>query len=364
MPIPMKKMSFFMLFALLSGSSFAQQIYQIRADSVRIYNTCDTAELILENRTQGVYGYLFNKGRGRTEFRKIRLEKIGTSQIAITGQDTLDLSAAFIKNGTSTQAGSNFSISGSGTASGYTATQTVSNGGLGLGMNEGTDAASNTRWVIRRVNTEATGNVGNDFSIDRYSNTGSALGSAFSIKRSTGLVTMQGPVGIGTTMPLAYLDVAGLIAATGLGAGIGLQDRTIGGYNGWVWLADKGSAILSQNNLTGGAPKIAVDSTGLLTAYYGVASGAGFKIKEGVSNARMGVASFGNGVVAVTVNTTAVTANSRIFLTPVVNSASPLAGMTPPCLGIRTAGSNFTIVWAKDAASTIASVEWMIVEPY
>ncbi|MBC9913362.1 tail fiber domain-containing protein [Chitinophaga varians] len=85
-------LSFFIAIVLLTTAGHAQQIYQIRADSVRIYNVCDTAELIIENRTQGTQGFLFNKGAGRTEFRRVRLEKIGDSRIAITGQDTLDLS--------------------------------------------------------------------------------------------------------------------------------------------------------------------------------------------------------------------------------------------------------------------------------
>ncbi|WP_143306614.1 tail fiber domain-containing protein [Chitinophaga vietnamensis] len=77
---------------LLTNITYAQKLYQIRADTVRIYNVCDTAELVIENHTQGVSGFLFNKGKGRTEFRRVRLQKIGSSQIAITGQDTLDLS--------------------------------------------------------------------------------------------------------------------------------------------------------------------------------------------------------------------------------------------------------------------------------
>lgn len=76
---------------LLTNYCFAQNTYEIRADTVRIYNTCDTAELVLENRTKDSLGFLFNKGKGRTEFRRLQLEKIGTSQLAITGQDTVDM---------------------------------------------------------------------------------------------------------------------------------------------------------------------------------------------------------------------------------------------------------------------------------
>ncbi|PUZ22866.1 hypothetical protein DCC81_20820 [Chitinophaga parva] len=47
----------------------AQYVYKIKADTVRIYNTYDTAELVLQNRTQNVLGYLYNKGGGVTEFR-------------------------------------------------------------------------------------------------------------------------------------------------------------------------------------------------------------------------------------------------------------------------------------------------------
>jgi len=79
---------------LLAGYSFGQKIphiYQIRADTVRIYNTCDTAELVLENRTKDTLGFLFNKGKGRTEFQRLNLQRIGASQLAIPGQDTVDL---------------------------------------------------------------------------------------------------------------------------------------------------------------------------------------------------------------------------------------------------------------------------------
>lgn len=79
---------------MLTTFCFAQNVYQIRADSVRIYNTCDTAELILENRTQDTLGFLYNKGKGRTEFRRLQLEMVEGSKLAITGQDTLNLSGS------------------------------------------------------------------------------------------------------------------------------------------------------------------------------------------------------------------------------------------------------------------------------
>lgn len=73
---------------LLTGVSVqmakAQYVYKIKADTVRIYNTCDTAELVLQNRTQNVLGYLYNKGGGVTEFRTL-----GTVDTVYRSNDTL-----------------------------------------------------------------------------------------------------------------------------------------------------------------------------------------------------------------------------------------------------------------------------------
>ncbi|CUU57848.1 Peptidoglycan/xylan/chitin deacetylase, PgdA/CDA1 family [Parafrankia irregularis] len=85
-------------------------------------------------------------------------------------------------------------------------------------------------------------------------------------------------------------------------------------------------------------------------------AGNGLLVKEG-TNARLGAAALSSG--SVTVSTSAVTANSRIFLTP-----QNLSGVgTPQPIGVsaRTAGTSFTITSASSSdASTIA---WMIVEP-
>lgn len=70
----------------------AQYTYKIKADSVKITNDSCTAELILENSTRQVDGFLYNKGNGRTEFRKPAV-RMGDSVFFI-GADTLNLGAS------------------------------------------------------------------------------------------------------------------------------------------------------------------------------------------------------------------------------------------------------------------------------
>lgn len=93
----MKRILFLLALLCLEKGLNAQYVYTIKADSVKITNSCDTAELIIENHTQSVPGFLFNKGRGRTEFRKV-LSKIDDSSYVI-GIDTLKLSVAWLQGG-------------------------------------------------------------------------------------------------------------------------------------------------------------------------------------------------------------------------------------------------------------------------
>ena len=83
-------------------------------------------------------------------------------------------------------------------------------------------------------------------------------------------------------------------------------------------------------------------------------AGLGIKIAEG-TNARMGTAVLVAGTV--TVNTTAVAANSRIYLT------SQTDGGTPGWLRVsgRTAGTSFDIT--SSSATDTSTVAWLIVEP-
>jgi hypothetical protein len=88
----MKRILFVLILLCLEKSLHAQYVYTIKADSVKITNTCDTAELIIENHTQTVPGFLFNKGRGRTEFR--RVSQFNDTSVVIGG-DTIHLGRGY-----------------------------------------------------------------------------------------------------------------------------------------------------------------------------------------------------------------------------------------------------------------------------
>src|SRR3954471_12426114 len=93
----MKRILFLLALVCLDKTLHAQYIYTIKADSVKITNTCDTAELIIENHTQDVPGFLFNKGKGRTEFRRA-LQKVSDS-VYVIGGDSLKMSNMWLQGG-------------------------------------------------------------------------------------------------------------------------------------------------------------------------------------------------------------------------------------------------------------------------
>lgn len=84
-------------------------------------------------------------------------------------------------------------------------------------------------------------------------------------------------------------------------------------------------------------------------------SGFGLVIKEG-TNARMGLVTL-NGTSNVTVTTTAVAANSRIFLT----TQTPSGTLGCPVVVSKAAGASFIV--KSTVAGDVSTVAWMIVEP-
>ena len=86
------KPTFLLLTLLVSLASRAQYTYVIKADSVKLTGaSCDSSELILQNHTQGIPGFLFNTGNGRTQFRH-GLQMINDT-LYLIGADTLNLRA-------------------------------------------------------------------------------------------------------------------------------------------------------------------------------------------------------------------------------------------------------------------------------
>lgn len=88
----MKSIAFIFLLLFSTLTSSAQYIYNIKADSVLITNDSCNAELILQNGTKGIKGFLYNKGNGRTEFRQAVIT-LGNGEYLIGG-DTLRVATA------------------------------------------------------------------------------------------------------------------------------------------------------------------------------------------------------------------------------------------------------------------------------
>jgi hypothetical protein len=83
----MKKVLLFLIVLLGFSVAKAQFVYKIKADSVLITNDSCTAELIIENSTKNVKGFLVNKGNGRTEFR--RATQLTDSSFIVAGDTIL-----------------------------------------------------------------------------------------------------------------------------------------------------------------------------------------------------------------------------------------------------------------------------------
>src|ERR1700749_297004 len=73
-------------YSLLSAQT--PVVYAINADSTRLTG-CDSNELIIETHTQGVPGFLYNTGKGRTAFKRTRMKINDT--FYLVGADTLKL---------------------------------------------------------------------------------------------------------------------------------------------------------------------------------------------------------------------------------------------------------------------------------
>jgi hypothetical protein len=76
----------FSVFLSTSLSAQGKYIYVIKGDSVK-FTKYDSCELIIENHSQTVPGFLYNRGRGRTEFRRAFIQISDSAYLV--GTDTL-----------------------------------------------------------------------------------------------------------------------------------------------------------------------------------------------------------------------------------------------------------------------------------
>jgi len=103
----MRKFILFFAIHFIAVVGFSQFVYKIKADSVLITNDSCSAELNLENSTKSVKGFLYNKGNGRTEFRRGAI-KLNDSMYLVGG-DTINLSN---NSGTTYAAGNGMTLTG------------------------------------------------------------------------------------------------------------------------------------------------------------------------------------------------------------------------------------------------------------
>lgn len=89
----MKRLLLLTFFSLFFTFSYAQYVYKIKADSVLITNDSCNAELNLENKTKDTLGFLYNKGKGRTEFRRGAIKL--TDSTYLFGNDIINFKSVF-----------------------------------------------------------------------------------------------------------------------------------------------------------------------------------------------------------------------------------------------------------------------------
>ncbi len=90
--------------------SQAQLQTQIVGDSVRLRSNTGTSELILENSTKSIKGFLYNLGNGRTEFKKAIMKLNDT--LYVIGDDTLNLSKGLLAHNGLTKNGNSVGLGG------------------------------------------------------------------------------------------------------------------------------------------------------------------------------------------------------------------------------------------------------------
>ena len=211
---------FFFISLFAVANLKAQYVYTIKADSVKITN-CDSAELILENHTQNIPGFLFNTGNGRTIF-KHGIQKLTNSSFLI-GADTLNLPNAWVQHGNqfgdTGVIGTNDNFPVDLYSNGSRRARLSVSGNLLVGTtselpNYKTQIAGNSWWSTGNgaAIVNSTMSTSSDIvQLGGYLNLGDGQNALVSVSNNSGasysnvLVERLGYVGIGSTAPTGWL---------------------------------------------------------------------------------------------------------------------------------------------------------------
>ncbi len=224
----------------------AQFTYKIKADSVKITNDSCTAELILENSSKHINGYLYNRGNGRTEFKSI-LHKINDSVYTVGG-DTLLLLSGSLFNA--------WRLTGN-------ASTTPSTHFLGT-----TDS---TRLVFRTNNTERATLLGNgNFLIGSTTNANYKLDVNGSIRAINDIRVNDVLIGKGGGGQVTNTIVGNNslvnnttgVYNTAIGTGT-LENNTSGRINTAIGYAALRANTTGENNTSVGANSLMLNTTGV-----------------------------------------------------------------------------------------------------
>jgi hypothetical protein len=218
---------------------------------------------------------------------------------------------------------------------------TNANAGNGIQFNAGVTSTSGV--IISRV-TSITASSGDRHNLNIAGTFAPVGGSAVFNDLFLSATINQTSAATGGISMININPTVTSVTATLYGLRSQIAASPTGGGTAWNIYADGTAA-----NWFGGAIQ-AQDDFKLQVA------GKGIYVKEG-SNATMGTATLSSGTV--TVNTTKVTANSRIFLT--IQSLGTVS--VPKEIGVtaRTAGTSFTITSADNTDTSVVS--WIIIEP-
>lgn len=225
-----------------------------------------------------------------------------------------------------------------------------------LVITEGVSTFSNRIGVVGSDSAYGVYVGGGNGFLGNYPDTG----ALFVTTRNSSSTVSFNTVGSTVFGSVNVLTVAGASAYYAHAANAGTDTITrLNNYGGVTQTAGTNNAFLSDNRTWTGNYFIHSTSTNstLLSGELQLnTAGKGLSIKEG-SNARMGVATLSGGTVVV--STTAVTANSRIFLTQ--QTVSGVSVATAVAITARTAATSFTISSAN--VLDTSDIAWMIVEP-